>query len=224
MRKDETTTTRSRIPTNKFSKINNERVRITSKTRAVSKLQEIKRCLATNTINKKLKEANSFAKGASESRIVDALQSQKKAVVIQKTIKPAQRISIAEQKTNNSPTRKDRRIRIPGQEESKHRKPAKKRITIAKRKTNHYRMLRNKPSTIAKANCNCMPKKRKLMIAKRKAHQNCATTNTKYKANDNQNLCNTKAEQKVKHNRKTNGEMRIANRNETKMGSRISDF
>ena len=69
-----------------FSKINEERIRIARKTRAISELQENKICIATTTINKKMKEANSFAKGASESRIVDASQSQKKAVASPKTI------------------------------------------------------------------------------------------------------------------------------------------
>ena len=104
--------------TNAFSKINNERIRTDSKTRAVSELQESMRFLTTTTINKKMKEANSFAKGASESRIAGALQSHKKAIVNQKAIKPAQRISIAEQNTNNSPTRKDRGIRIAAEEVS----------------------------------------------------------------------------------------------------------
>ena len=75
---------------NTFSKIINGRVRIARKTRVVSKLKESKSCLAT-IINKKMKESNSFVKGASKSRIEDASQSQKKAdVVNQKTIKPAQ--------------------------------------------------------------------------------------------------------------------------------------
>ena len=182
--------------TNTFSKIDEEQIRIASETRAVSELQESKRHLATNTINKKMKEANISAKRASESRIADASQSQKKAeiVVIQKTIKTTQRISITEQKTKNSPIRKDQRIRITGQEASKHRKLANKRITIAKRKTNHYRMAKSKSVTIAKTNYNYMPKKRQFTIAKRKAYHNRATVDTKYKANDNRNLCNTKAE------------------------------
>ena len=58
---------------NTFSKINNERVRIARKIRAVLELQESKSFLAI-TINKKTKEANSFAKGASESRIADTLK------------------------------------------------------------------------------------------------------------------------------------------------------
>ena len=58
--------------TNTFSKINDEQIRISNKTGAVSELQESKRCLTTTTINKKMKEANSFAKGANKSRIVDA--------------------------------------------------------------------------------------------------------------------------------------------------------
>ena len=170
-------------------------------------------------------EANSFAKGASKSRIADALQLKKKVVVAnQKTIKPAQRISIAEQKTNNSLTRSNRQIRITTQEASKYCKPCGKQITITKRTTNQYCIAEDKPITIAKAIYNREPKKRQFMIAKRKAHQNRATTNAKYKANDNRNLYNTKAELKAKHNRKTNCETRIANQNETKMGSRISDF
>ena len=84
-----------------FSKIDKEQIRITSKTRAVSELQESKRCLATTTTNKKMKEANSFAKGASESRIADASQSQK---------------------TNNNPARKDRQIRVAGREANNNRK------------------------------------------------------------------------------------------------------
>ena len=63
------------------------------------------------------------------------MPSQKKAVVNQKTIKRAEQISIVEQKTNNSPTRKDRQIRIAAREASKYGKPANKRITIAKHKT-----------------------------------------------------------------------------------------
>ena len=69
-----------------FSKIDEEQIRIVSETRAVLEIQESKRCLATTTTNKKMKEANSFAKGASESRIADASQSQKR---------------------NNNPARKD---------------------------------------------------------------------------------------------------------------------
>ena len=122
-------------------------------------------------INKKI---HSFAKGVSESKVTDASQSQKKAVVNQKSIKPAQQISIAKQKTNNSPTRKKRQIRIAGQEVSKHRKPADKRITTAKRKTNQYHISKDKPVTIAKAIYNREPKKRQCMIAKRKAHQSRA--------------------------------------------------
>ena len=75
---------------NTFSNSNNERVRVVSKTRTVSELQESKSYLAT-TINKKIKEANSFATGASESKIVDASQSRKKAVVVN-------------QKTSNQPS------------------------------------------------------------------------------------------------------------------------
>ena len=85
-------------------------------------------------------------------------------------------------------------------------------------------MARNKSITIAKVNYNRIPKKRQFAIAKRKVYHHHAITDAKYKTNDNRNLCNAKAEQKAKHNRKTNGKMRIANQNKTKMGSRISDF
>ena len=43
-----------------------------------SELQESKSCLATTIVNKRMKETNSFAKGASESRIADTSQWQKK--------------------------------------------------------------------------------------------------------------------------------------------------
>ena len=105
---------------NIFSKINNERVRIVSKTRDVSLLQESKICLAT-TITKKTKEVNSFAKGSSEPRIVDASQSHKKAIVNQKAIKPAQRVSFAGQKTIDNPTSKEhkKQVNITSQPTSK---------------------------------------------------------------------------------------------------------
>ena len=141
--------------TNTFSKISDGQIRTASETRAILELQESKRCLATTTINKKMNEANCFAKGASKLRIADASQLQKKAVVNQKTIKLAQRISITEQKTNNSPIRKDRRIRIAARKASKHRKPANKRITVAKYKknqTDHHRTVKHKqPITFANA-------------------------------------------------------------------------
>ena len=67
--------------TNTFSKINDEQIRIASETRSVSELQESKRCLETTTTNKKMKEVNSFAKGAtylcSKSRIASALHINK---------------------------------------------------------------------------------------------------------------------------------------------------
>ena len=132
---------------NTFSKIDKEQIRTASKIRAVSELQESKRCLATTTINKKMKDANNFAKGASKSRIVGTSQSQKQAIVNQKIIKPVQRTSISEQKMNNSPIKKDWQIRITAQEASKHRMSANKRITIAKHKTNrtdHHRMAKHK--------------------------------------------------------------------------------
>ena len=75
-------------------------------TRSPRSLRSIK-----TTFNRKMtKEVNSFAKGANESRIAGAPQSQKKENINQKTIKPAQSVSIAEHKTNNNPTSKDRRI------------------------------------------------------------------------------------------------------------------
>ena len=117
--------------TNVFSKINGKQIRIASETRAFSELQENKRCLATTTINKKMKEANSFAKGASESRIAGASQSHKKAIIVnQKAIKPAQRASIAQQKTNDNPASKELRISIATRESSEYLTPANKRITI----------------------------------------------------------------------------------------------
>ena len=67
---------------NTFSKIDEEQIRIASETGVVPELQESKRCLATTTINKKMKEENSFAKGASKSRIAGASQSHKKAIII----------------------------------------------------------------------------------------------------------------------------------------------
>ena len=76
-------------------------------------------------------------------------------------------------------------------------------------------MVRNKPVVIVKANYNRMPRKSQFTIA---------TTNAKYKANDNRNFCNSKEERKAKHNRKANGETRVANQKETKMGSRIFEF
>ena len=202
---------------NTFSKIDKEQIRTASKIRAVLELQESKRCLTTTTINKTMKEANSFAKGASKSRISGASQSHKKAIIVnQKAIKSAQRASIAQQKTNDNPANKEWRINIATREASKYRTPANKRITTADRKMNHYHMVRNKPIAIAKANCNRMPKERQFTIAKHKAYHNRATTDAKYKANDNLNFCNSKEERKAKHNRKANGETRVANRNETK--------
>ena len=88
--------------TNTFSKIDEERIRIASETRAISELQKRKRFLATTTINKKTKEANSFAKGDSKSRTASAPQSYKKAIINQNAIKPAKQISIAEQNKNDS--------------------------------------------------------------------------------------------------------------------------
>ena len=214
--------------TNTSSKTSDERSRIASKTRAVSELQESKSCLETNN-NKRIRIArriNNRNKKEPAQQITIAKQTtnnnrdKKKAIINNKTIKSAQRISIAKQEANGNRNKKDQRITI-----AERRKPANKRIsTIAKRKTNHYRMVRNKPITIAKANYNRMPKKRQITIAKRNGYQHCATTNAKYKANDNRNLCHMKEERKAKHNCKTNGETRVANRNETKMGSRISDF
>ena len=146
-----------------------------------------------------MNEANCFAKGASELRIADASQLQKKAVVNQKTIKLAQRISITEQKTNNSPIRKDRQIRIAAREASKYRKPDNKQITIAKHKTNltlHHRMAKHEqPITIAKAI--------QQSYQKGSANNHRSASNAKHKANANCNLCKTNAEQKAKHNRKT---------------------
>ena len=137
--------------TNTFSNINDKHIWIVSKIRVVLELQESKRCLETTTTNKKTKEVISFAKGAtylcSKSRIASALQSQKKVIVNQKTIKPSRQTSIAEQKTNNSPTRKERQIRIAAQEASKHHKPNNKWIMIAKHKMNrmdHHRMTKHK--------------------------------------------------------------------------------
>ena len=146
--------------------------------------------------------------------------NKKKAIIDNKTIKSAQRTSIAKQEANGNRNKKDQRITI-----AERRKPANKQIsTIAKRKTNHYRMARNKPITIAKTNYTRMPKKRQFTIAKRKGYHHSAITDAKHKANDNRNLRNTKAERKAKHNRKTNGKTKIANRNKTKMGSRTSNF
>ena len=91
--------------TNAFSKINNEQIRIASKTRAVSELQESKRFLTTTIINKKMKEANSFAKRASKLKTACPSQSRKKAIINQnKIIKPTQQTSIVEKMTNNSLT------------------------------------------------------------------------------------------------------------------------
>ena len=234
--------------TNTSSKTSDERSRIASKTRAVSELQESKSCLETNN-NKRIRIArrinnrnkkepvrritiaeqktnNNRNKKEPAQRITIAKQTtnnnldRKKAIVNNKTIKSAQRISIAKQETNDNRSKKDQRSTI-----AKRHKPVNKRIsTIAKRKTNHYRVARNKPITIAKAHYNRMPKKRQFTIAKRKGYHHRSITDTKHKANDNRNLRSKKAERKAKHNRKTNGKMRIANRNETKMGSRISDF
>ena len=67
---------------NTFSKIDKEQIRIASKTSAVLELRKSKRCLATTTIDKKMREANIFAKGASKSRIAGASQSHKKAIII----------------------------------------------------------------------------------------------------------------------------------------------
>ena len=190
---------------------NNIRIRIESKARAVSELQESKSCLTTSINKKMVKEANSFAKGASESRIAGASQSQK---------------------TNNNPTRKDRRITIATQEANNNcKKPANKRTTIAKRKTNrtdHHRMAKDKRITIAgqeanhnrkvkdtritiaKANHNRMPKDKRITIAK---------ANRNRKLNDKRI---TIAERKAKHNRKAS-ETTIANRNETMTGTRFSE-
>ena len=177
--------------TNAFSKINDEQIRIASETRAVWELQESQRCLATTTINKLLKKANSFAKGSTKSRTADASQSQKKAVVNQKTIKPAQQISIAEQNTNNSlPESTDeleslheKRVNVASQPTSESR--------FAKHKANrtdHHRMAKHEqPITIAKAVQQFYPKG--------PANSNRrATNNVKRKANANRNLHKTNAE------------------------------
>ena len=205
MRKDNTTTTRSTIAKgphpkkmkNTFSKIDKEQIRTASKIRAVLELQESKRCLTTTTINKTMKEANSFAKGASKSRISGASQSHKKAIIVnQKAIKPAKRASIAQQRSNDIPASKELRISIATREASKYCTSANKLIAIADRKMNHYRMVRNKPIAIAKANYNRMPKKRQFTIAKHKAYHNCATADTKYKANDKSQLLQLKGKTK----------------------------
>ena len=85
---------------------------------------------------------------------------------------------------NNSPTRKDRRIRIVAREVSKYCKPANKRIMIAKYKTirtDHYRMVKHKqPITIAKQSYQKGP-----------ANKHCVTSNAKHKGNANRNLCKT---------------------------------
>ena len=169
-------------------------------------------------INKKI---HSFAKGVSESKVTDASQSQKKAVVNQKSIKPAQQISIAKQKTNNSPTRKDQRIRITAQEASKYCKPSYKQIVIAKHKTNcmvHHCMAKHaQPFTIAKVI------QQSYQTGPVNNHR--ATSNAKQKVNVNLNLCKiNNAERKAKQNRKRKSETTIANQNETKMGSRIFVF
>ena len=139
-------------------------------------------------------------------------RDKKKAIINNKTIKSAQRISIAKQEANGNRNKKDQRITI-----AERRKPANKLIgAIAKRKTHHHCMARNRPIIIAKANYNHMPKKKQITTAKRNGYEHRATTNAKYKANDNHNLCHMTEERKAKHNRKTNGETRVANRNETK--------
>ena len=89
-----------------------------------------------------------------------------------------------------------------------------------KRKTNrtdHYRIAKDKSITIAKTIYNRKPKKRQFIIAKRKANPHRATTNTKHKTNVNQNLCKTKAEQKKKHESKTDSEMAVSEQNKNWM-------
>ena len=200
---------------NTSSKTGDERSRIASKKEPAQWITVAEQ--KTNGNHNKKEPAQQFTIA---KQTKDNNWDKKKAIINNKTIKSAQRISIAKQEVNGNCNKKDQRITI-----TERRKLANKQIsTIAKRNTNHYRAARNKPVKAAKVHYNRMSKKRQFTIAKRKGYHHRAIADAKHKANDNCNLCNTKEERKAKHNCKTKDKTRITNQNETKMGSRISDF
>ena len=150
---------------------------------------------------------------------------------------PGQRITIAEQKTNNNRNKKEpaQRITIAKQTTNNNRDKKKaiinnktvksgQRISIEKQEANGNHNKKDQRITIAER---CKPANKRIRtIAKRKMNHYRTAKRKGYhhRSITDCNLCNAKEQRKAKHNRKTNGETRVANQNETKMGPRISDF
>ena len=101
-------------------RINDKRIRIVSKIRAVWELKESKKTCLASIINKKM------IKSARRINIAEqkANNSRKKATINKRMIKSVnKRISIAKQEANDNRKIKDQRIRIPRQVANCNRKP-----------------------------------------------------------------------------------------------------